>query len=182
MLLLAVACSPLPNLRGSDVVMPGDESERIALLHLKGKKAELIEHQVNLRLDVTHAKFPPIPDDRFALENRPLERDFQIAQVAFFDAFNSKYARPDAPRLELEMVECRYSHDIEFGQITSVLRMTWTAKGASENRIVIRGVGFGKRFNELGISGAKKRELTIESAAIAYQEAMLRCVLEALKK
>jgi hypothetical protein len=57
-LLLAVACSSSPNSRGSDVVIPSDESERIALLHLKRKKSELIEHQVNLRLDVSRAQFP----------------------------------------------------------------------------------------------------------------------------
>jgi hypothetical protein len=62
-----------------------------------------------------------------------------------------------------------------------VFNIQWTIRGASGSQIVIKSVGFGKRFNELGISEAKKRELTIESAAIAYQEATLRCVLDALK-
>lgn len=181
-LLLAVACSSLPIVRGSDVVTPSGESERIALLHLKGKKAELSEHHVNLRLDVSQAEFPEITDDRYPLEDRSLERDFRVDQLAFYDAFNRKYPQPDGVRIKLLKVECRYGHEIQFGQITPVFNMQWTIKGASENRIVVKGVGFGKRFNELGVSQERKRELTIESAAIAYQEAMLRCVLGALKK
>ncbi len=177
-ILALAACNNSLVAQGSDVVRPSEETEKIALLHLKGRSAELTEHRFNLRLDLSQARFPDITDDRYPLEDRPLEKDFRVDQRAFCEAFNRKCARPEGTSVQLIKVECRYSHDVELGQITPVFRIKWTIRAPSgAGLVVVKGVGFGARYNELGISAERRRKLMLESAEIAYQEALFRCVL-----
>jgi len=178
-LLLVIAAGSNPvAAQGTDTVLPSDESDRIAILHLKGRSAELTEHGVNLRLDFSQAGLPDIIDDRYPLENRSLERDFRVDHMAFCEAFNRNYAGLEATAVHLRKVVCRYSHDVELGQITPVFKIEIAMRAPSgTGLVVVKSVGFGKRYNEFFVSAQSRRKLMLESAAIAYQEALFRCVL-----